>query len=101
MDLDPNREPLAGSETREFFDVAAFIESARPAWMNRSACHDHPEVNFFPTPGQSLRPAKAICAECPVQAECLSYAVGAKTLRGVWGGLGERERQHIYQHRFQ
>ena len=101
MDLDPTIQHLTHVEHHERTDIWTLIESMRPRWMDQGACFDHPEVNFFPTPGQSLRPAKAICAECPVQAECLAYAVGAKTLRGVWGGLGERERQRIYQHRFQ
>lgn len=33
--------------------------------------------------------AKAVCAICPVQAECLAAGVGEV---GIWGGLTEAER---------
>ena len=37
--------------------------------------------------------AKAICATCPVQQPCRTYALAAGELYGVWGGLGELERR--------
>lgn len=38
--------------------------------------------------------AKAICAECPVQHECLQSAL-ANAESGIWGGTTERERQRM------
>ncbi len=38
-----------------------------------------------------MRRAKAVCAGCPVQAECLAFAVETRQVHGVWGGLGEEE----------
>ena len=41
---------------------------------------------FFPLPGQSADPAKAICAACPVRAECLALARARGEQFGIWGG---------------
>ena len=42
---------------------------------------------FFPLPGESADPAKAICAACPVRAECLALARARGEQFGVWGGV--------------
>jgi WhiB family transcriptional regulator, redox-sensing transcriptional regulator len=36
--------------------------------------------------------AKAICALCPVRAQCLDYALGNSIRHGIWGGLNKEER---------
>jgi len=36
--------------------------------------------------------AKAICARCPVSAECLAFAVRTRQAYGIWGGLTQEER---------
>ena len=43
--------------------------------------------------------AKAICRECPVQAECLEYALGIREPHGIWGGLNEVERKAVLAQR--
>ena len=42
---------------------------------------------FFPLPGQSADPAKAICAGCAVRAECLALARARGEQFGIWGGV--------------
>ena len=42
---------------------------------------------FFPLPGQSADPAKAICAACAVRAECLALARARGEQFGIWGGV--------------
>jgi WhiB family redox-sensing transcriptional regulator len=37
--------------------------------------------------------AKSICALCPVQAECLDFAITSNQEFGVWGGTAEEERR--------
>ena len=75
----------------------------RPAvtWKERGACVDLPVETFFPTPGphmaRQIKAAKAICAGCPVQAQCLEYAMSFVTgryitLPGIYGGTTESER---------
>jgi WhiB family redox-sensing transcriptional regulator len=62
-----------------------------PAWRRDALCREHPEVNWFPERGESSKPAKDICAQCIVRAECLEY--GLKDDYGIWGGTGVRERK--------
>jgi WhiB family redox-sensing transcriptional regulator len=45
--------------------------------------------------------ARQICAECPVKAECLEYALENRIDHGVWGGCSERERRRIQRRRRQ
>ena len=35
--------------------------------------------------------ALAVCARCPVQVECLAYAVSTRQQHGVWGGKTQQE----------
>ena len=65
-------------------------------WRSRGACLSADPDLFFPiSPGgasqREVRRAKAVCATCPVQAECLAFAVETRQAHGVWGGLGEEE----------
>jgi hypothetical protein len=62
-------------------------------WMSQRACFDVPVELFFPDVGQNASAAKAICASCPVVAECLSYALENREEYGVWGGLAPWERR--------
>lgn len=76
--------------------VATWLELfAGPAWYADAACREHPEVRWVGSDnsGPKVRAAKAICAECLVQAECLATAMDDPTLVGVWGGTTTRERQ--------
>ena len=77
---------------------AAWALLDRPPWHRQAACLSHPKVDFFPRPGQSAKvvAAKAICARCPVQAECLAWALTRPgRLIGVWGGTSERDRRRL------
>ena len=77
------------------------IQMTEPTWQLRAACRGPESALFFPptTPERKderdLREAKAksICRECPVQAECLEYALGIREPHGIWGGLTEAERR--------
>ena len=57
-----------------------------------------PEV-WFPEQGDgskgSVRQAKKWCKECPVQMECLAYAVANREAFGIWGGLTVEERSKM------
>ena len=65
----------------------------RQPWRDRAACRDSDPEIFFPRPGGTgARRAKAVCARCPVTAECLAHAARTPERHGVWGGLAERER---------
>ena len=60
-----------------------------------AACLEHPELNWFPVRGQSTGPAKAVCARCPVRADCLRYALDNGLDHGVFGGTTADERRRL------
>jgi WhiB family redox-sensing transcriptional regulator len=67
-------------------------------WTADALCaQTDPEV-FHPEKGGSTRDAKKVCAKCPVQAECLNWALTTGERFGVWGGLSERERRKLTHH---
>ena len=67
-------------------------------WMSGALCQDQPnDLLWFPdpkTPAGSLKQAKSICRACPVQPECLHYAMTHRVY-GIWGGLSETERSRL------
>jgi WhiB family redox-sensing transcriptional regulator len=75
-------------------------EPLRRDWRNRAAClEENPEL-FFPIgnsgPAQAqIAEAKAVCARCPVLAECRAWALDNPKLAefGVFGGMSEDERR--------
>ncbi len=72
---------------------------ASPAFMDLGSCRGVDPDIFFPDRGESLSPAKAICAECIVRDECLEYALDNRERFGVWGGTSERERRRLRRSR--
>ena len=76
-------------------------------WQWRAACRGHDENLFFPPSRferaeekrSRERAAKDICATCPVQVECLDYALRIREPYGVWGGLNEQERRRHLRER--
>lgn len=59
------------------------------------ACNGTDPDMFFPNRGESLEPAKSVCAKCVVREECLEYALANGERYGVWGGTSERERRRL------
>ncbi len=68
-------------------------------WMPRGRCRDIQPGTFFPSDGVGVEVARRICAECPVQAPCLEYALLHRIDHGVWGGASERERRRVLRSR--
>lgn len=72
----------------------------KPEWQARAACKDCDPELFFPlgTTGAAVPDiewAKAICAACPVQPECLDFALKTRQEFGIWGGTTEDERRAL------
>jgi WhiB family transcriptional regulator, redox-sensing transcriptional regulator len=70
------------------------------SWRDRAACLDADPELFFPigSTGPALaqiEEAKAVCARCPVLAECRTWAMENPRLAGfgVFGGMSEDERK--------
>lgn len=67
----------------------------RDDWQDRALCAEVGDDFWFPEKGGSVKEPKRVCAQCPVAAECLEYALEHDIRFGVWGGLSERERHRI------
>ncbi len=66
-----------------------------PPWKEDAACRGTDPDVFFPSRGEDLVVARAVCAGCPVRGECLDFALAHNEKFGVWGGLSERERRRV------
>ena len=64
-------------------------------WRDLAACRGTDSDVFFPTSEDvgAINAAKEMCATCPVQQTCLSYAVQTNQTEGIWGGLTARQRR--------
>jgi len=94
---------------REGLHFDRYIHVAWEDWLQHAACseaHVDPDTFFPELTSQEKeriashggfsateRRAKAICARCPVQAECLNLMYSTGDQGGVWGGTLERERR--------
>lgn len=67
----------------------------KPDWQADALCREYPDLEFFPTRGESIEPAKAVCRRCAVSEECLAYALERNEKFGMWGGTTERERRRL------
>lgn len=62
------------------------------AWQAQAACADprDPVTDLFYPDGDKVGKAalaKQICRACPVQPDCLAYALANREKWGIWGGL--------------
>lgn len=66
-------------------------------WRAEALCAQTDPEAFFPDKGGSTGDAKRICLMCDVMQQCREVALADPTLRGVWGGLSEKERRKIHR----
>jgi WhiB family redox-sensing transcriptional regulator len=45
--------------------------------------------------GYEVRLARKLCSSCPVQRECLQFALANNEMYGIWGGLSVTERLRL------
>ncbi len=98
----PATEPPHGPDWRTtrgpIMPATVTMTTRQAGWRSLAACrHSDPEL-FFPISSygpaeDQLRSAKAVCAQCQVREECLSFALDTGQDHGVWGGLSEGERR--------
>lgn len=73
-------------------------------WHCAAACRSCDPELFFPISPAGpatecqVTEAKAVCARCPVRAECLDWALSTGQAHGVWGGMSERELYLLRRH---
>lgn len=79
----------------------ASFRVAEEAWVQQANCQGVDTNLFFPerieTGGDDsdYAAAREVCRHCPVQSECLEYALRTRQIHGLWGGKSERERRRI------
>lgn len=76
------------------WDTEELTGGYRP-WMDGAPCARYDPEWWFPKAGAHNVAPKSVCAECPVRADCLEYALADPHLTGIWGGLTDRERQDL------
>jgi len=82
-------------------DLLTRVGEQIPDWMSDGLCGQTDPEAFFPERGASTREAKRTCSGCPVQVECLDYALDNNVRFGVWGGMSERERRPLARRKCQ
>jgi len=69
------------------------------SWTARAACRDLGTETFYPTAPDQEAEALAICATCPVRAQCLEHALRNREAYGIWGGTTPEQRRRIARRR--
>lgn len=65
-------------------------------WVDGALCAQTDPELWFPSKGESNRPAKRLCRSCPSLDPCLQWTLDQdEALDGVWGGTTERERRAL------
>lgn len=68
-------------------------------WAAEAKCAEVDPELWFPVwdgkGSSTTAAAKRVCAQCPVRAECLAYALEVCEPHGVWGGLTPHERRQL------
>lgn len=71
-------------------------------WRLSAACRGLDTSLWFPSEAgdsASNRLAKRICKTCPVQPQCLQFALDNNEPWGVWGGMSARQRLDFQRRR--
>jgi hypothetical protein len=68
--------------------LRAVVPQPAAPFLPGAACKGADPGLFFPEPGDEATEAaaRAICAACPVRAECYAGAIARRETSGVWGG---------------
>lgn len=64
-------------------------------WTENVACTPEQHSLFFSELKSKVAKAKAICATCPVTAQCLDLAIRNGDEFGIFGGLTPAERKSL------
>lgn len=66
-------------------------------WQDDALCAQVAGDMFFPEQGGSAASAMAICAACPVRAQCLQFALDNHITEGIFGGMPPIKRRKYRQ----
>lgn len=68
-------------------------------WRESAVCRQVDPDLWFPEAGDNGFDAKRVCRTCPVQPECLEFAVQTGARDGIWGGKAPEELLQIRKQR--
>jgi WhiB family redox-sensing transcriptional regulator len=79
------------------------VGTIHETWHIKASCRGPESALFFPPSLPERRDerddreakAKQICLACPVQRDCLEFALRVREPHGIWGGLTEAERRRL------
>lgn len=82
-----------------FFDDAACKGKRTSLWFALPAGNQYQQRSKRRQENDLYAYARSICNACPVEGECLRYALDlarqGETVAGMWGGLDEIERAEL------
>ncbi|MBV8161442.1 MAG: WhiB family transcriptional regulator [Acidimicrobiia bacterium] len=65
------------------------------AWTKSAACRGVDTETFYPATPAEEAEALAVCATCPVRAQCLDHAIHNREMYGIWGGATPEQRRRM------
>jgi WhiB family redox-sensing transcriptional regulator len=78
------------------------LDIAPTGWQDQAACKGRTDLSWFsdsPAMARAQKAAIEVCHTCPVELDCLRYAVANGEQHGIWGGLTEDQRIHLRRDR--
>lgn len=93
VEIPPRVSSIGNQPFRSPVDESGAITGTH--WRDYALCAEVGADIWFPSPGGSCVEAKRICGECPVQPECLDYALTRPETDGIWGGMTPNERHSL------
>lgn len=71
------------------------IDDGVSLWQEEAVCGGEDTNIFFTDERRAQRSIiGSICGMCPVQAECLTFAI-VYNMHGIWGGTTDKEREKL------
>jgi len=79
--------------------IASSVKHWVTPWMDEAYCADFPIEWWYPSENGGSTPenrdAISICKQCPVQTECLEFALATDDRYGIFGGTTPQQRYEI------
>ena len=66
-----------------------------PEWHERGTCRTVDPDLWFESYPSKYDPVFKLCAECPVQVDCLRQSFDNAEEFGIWGGVSAHERERL------
>lgn len=75
--------------------MTAIARADAGPWWHRAACRGRLDLDWIEPSASEKRRCRAVCARCPVRADCRETALAAGEPWGIWGGLDPDQREIV------